>query len=343
MNSVYYHLSAYVSHNTAGKLNKQALATAGVSLTENPREADTVILHDDPLVYPELFARHPHWNTLRTIAYAVWEAEELPPPYVAELQAVDSIWTCSHFAQQALKQAGKPVHVVPHVVSPVPPTRDDLHNVRRHLATASALPCNAAADSPPAPFYFYTIADSYNPRKNLMGLLEIFNAHCAHMPNTYLVVKQYRAHLNLSKLPWLISIEDKLSDGEISALHQLCHCYVSAHHSEAWGLSLSDALAHGKPVIATGYSGNMDFMREDNSFPVRYTLAPVSALMCDVLPLFAPHMRWAEPDPAHMGYLMRKVLRTYPCPHVTAKARQTVRAYSLEAVGDSMRQLLKKN
>lgn len=335
MHSVYYHLSTYVSHNTAGKLNKQALTAADVTLTENPREAATVILHDDPLVYPELFARHPQWRTRRTIAYAVWEAEELPPAYAAELQAVDSIWTCSHFAQQALRQAGKPVHVVPHVVSPVPPTHDDLHSVRRHLAAASG--------DAPAPFYFYTIADSYNPRKNLMGLLEIFNAHCARTPNTYLVVKQYRAPLNLSKLPWLISIEDKLSDGEISALHQLCHCYVSAHHSEAWGLSLSDALAHGKPVIATGYSGNMDFMRADNSFPVRYSLTPVSALMCEVLPLFAPHMRWAEPDPAHMGYLMRKVLRTYPCPQITAKARQSVRAYSLEAVGASMRRLLERD
>ncbi|MEG2173539.1 MAG: glycosyltransferase [Desulfovibrionaceae bacterium] len=329
MPTVYYHLSAYVSHRNAGLLHKQALRTAGVPLTDNPQAADIVILHDDPLVYADLLAQNPHWAAVPKIAYAVWETENLPAPYHAALQAIDSIWTCSSFARDALAPAGKPVHVVPHVVKPPLPSGEDLRTVRAYLG-----------ECPPTSFFFYTIADSYNPRKNLMGLLEIYNAHCARYPHTYLVVKQYRANLNLSKLPWLISIEADLSTGQISALHQLCHCYVSAHHSEAWGLSLSDAMAHGKPVIATGYSGNQDFMTGDNSFPVNYRLEPVSALMCEVLPLFTPNMRWAQPDPNHMGYLLRKVRRTYPCATVTKKAQQSMRAYCPENIGALMCALL---
>src|SRR3712207_9035191 len=52
-------------------------------------------------------------------------------------------------------------------------------------------------------------------------------------------------------------------------------CYVSLHRSEGFGLTMADAMALGKPVIATGYSGNVDFMREDNSWLVPAGLTQV--------------------------------------------------------------------
>ena len=48
-----------------------------------------------------------------------------------------------------------------------------------------------------------------------------------------------------------------------------CDAYVSLHRSEGTGLTITDAMALGKPVIATGWSGNMDFMNVANSFPVQ--------------------------------------------------------------------------
>ena len=51
-----------------------------------------------------------------------------------------------------------------------------------------------------------------------------------------------------------------------------CDAYVSLHRSEGTGLTITDAMALGKPVIATSWSGNMDFMDVSNSFPVRYEL-----------------------------------------------------------------------
>lgn len=330
---VYYHLSSYVSHKKAGQLNRQALACAGVPLVESPHEASTVIIHDDPLLYPDLLARNPHWAPLRKIAYAVWESEILPDVYPQLLQGMDSIWTCSAFSRTAFAQSGKPVYLVPHVVDPVLPTQKDRQHIGLHLAPAQE-------QSTGAPFFFYTIADSCNPRKNIFTLLDIFAKFLIKHPNSYLVIKQYRKLLDLARLPHVISINEELSEGQISALHHLCHCYLSAHHSEAWGLSLSDALAHGKPVIATGYSGNMDFMRSDNSFPVDYSLQAVSPLMCQMLPLFSPHMHWAVPSPEHMAHLMRKVQRQYPCPAITKKAREDMRAYSPQALGESMRSLL---
>src|SRR5688572_32239647 len=48
-------------------------------------------------------------------------------------------------------------------------------------------------------------------------------------------------------------------------------CYVSLHRSEGLGLTMAEAMARAKPVIATGYSGNLDFMNDANSYLVPYT------------------------------------------------------------------------
>ena len=44
-------------------------------------------------------------------------------------------------------------------------------------------------------------------------------------------------------------------------------CFVSLHRSEGFGLGMAQSMYLGKPVIATGYSGNMDFMKPCQQFP----------------------------------------------------------------------------
>ena len=42
---------------------------------------------------------------------------------------------------------------------------------------------------------------------------------------------------------------------EMTWLQSACDVYVSPHRSEGFGLNLAECMAHGKPVLATGYSG----------------------------------------------------------------------------------------
>jgi glycosyltransferase involved in cell wall biosynthesis len=63
---------------------------------------------------------------------------------------------------------------------------------------------------------------------------------------------------------------------EILGLIRCCDAYVSLHRSEGFGRTLAEAMLFGKPVIATHYSGNTDFMNPDLSFPVDYKLIPVT-------------------------------------------------------------------
>ena len=68
--------------------------------------------------------------------------------------------------------------------------------------------------------------------------------------------------------PEIHLIEDNVSAAAKNAMVANCDCYVSLHRSEGLGLTMAEAMYFGKPVIATAYSGNLDFMTPDNSFLV---------------------------------------------------------------------------
>lgn len=325
--NVYYHLSHYVSHRVAGGHACRALAECGVELAGDMGKADIVILHDDPHWYPELRQRCRPDACI--ITYSVWEANILPASYVRNLSGVDRIWSCSPFSAAAFDAAEvAPVDVVPHVVLEPRASAEALESMRRRIGYEEG--CT----------YFYTVVDSVNPRKNLQSLLRAFAAAAQSEPHIRLVVKQYRHAWDIRSLPQVVSIEEELSDEEMAALHLTCDAYVSAHHAEAWGLSLSDAMAAGNLVLATGYSGNMFYMNEENSLPVKYSLASVSQEMIEAVPLFTQEMSWADIDEQHLTYLMRRVAHGRVSPGIRAKARNTMQHFTPQAVGMRMKRLL---
>jgi glycosyltransferase involved in cell wall biosynthesis len=218
------------------------------------------------------------------------------------------------------------------------------HVVRRHRPQAADLAFAAALlGEDEGAFRFFSIVDSANPRKNLWGLLDAFaSLRSRTRRKAALVLKQYRAAADCSGLPGVISIEADLTPGQMAALHTLCHAYVSAHHAEGWGLGLSEAMAYGKPVIATAWSGNMDFMDASNSLPVPYRLVPVSGLMCERIPLFRPDMRWAEIDGEALVRAMASALEGRLPPDLPVRAAGITRRFSRAAVGGIMQNLLEK-
>src|SRR5206468_76075 len=91
---------------------------------------------------------------------------------------------------------------------------------------------------------------------------------------------------------------------EVNSLMNVADCYVSLHRSEGFGLTIVEAMSLGKPVIATGYSGNMDFMTPANSYPVKYKLIPIDKP-------YGPYTggEWADPDLDHAAELMDRAYK----------------------------------
>jgi glycosyltransferase involved in cell wall biosynthesis len=90
----------------------------------------------------------------------------------------------------------------------------------------------------------------------------------------------------------IVLVEEYLSRGQLNALLAECETYISLHRSEGYGLTMAEAMALGKPVIATAYSGNLDFMNEENSFlvPVEFVQVGLNSFP------YAANSIWAQPN-----------------------------------------------
>ncbi len=150
-------------------------------------------------------------------------------------------------------------------------------------------------------------------RKNPVGLIEAFKLAFAPGEGPQLLIKTINAPLrplSEEELLWAahgrsdIHIVDRsLTGEEMGGLMAACDCYVSLHRAEGFGLTMAEAMAIGKPVIGTGYSGNVDFMNDDNSYLVDYTIGRVGP-DCEIYP---PEGEWADPSIEHAAELMRRV------------------------------------
>jgi glycosyltransferase involved in cell wall biosynthesis/2-polyprenyl-3-methyl-5-hydroxy-6-metoxy-1,4-benzoquinol methylase len=251
-----------------------------------------------------------------TVGYWFWEVDQLPNQLHAAFADVDEVWTATDFVADAVRMAEqRPVFTIPvPLVGPShasPLTRQDLGLPNRFLFLFS--------------FDFLSIFERKNPLALVRAFARAFEGDSGPM----LLLKTINGQVRLNELECLrAEIGDRpdirLVDGyytaaEKDALVGLSDCYVSLHRSEGLGLTMAEAMAAGKPVIATGYSGNMQFMTEANSFLVDYVLTQVPR-GCEPYPVDA---HWADPDVDHAARLMRSV---YADPGAAAGKGQQARA-----------------
>ena len=228
-----------------------------------------------------------------------WEIAFFPANLATSAELLDEIWVASEFVRNSISpEVDKPVHVVP--IPLIPPSVPALGRAQLQL---------------PDRFLFLFIFDYYsiNARKNPIGLVEAFKRAFPRDDGPMLLVKSINGDRRRDALARLeeavggrsdIRIRDGYVDAdEKNALVATCDCYVSLHRSEGLGLTMAEAMSLGKPVIATGYSGNLTFMNEENSYLVRYSLTTIPP-GCDPYP---PGVEWAEPDLDHAAKLMRRV------------------------------------
>lgn len=125
---------------------------------------------------------------------------------------------------------------------------------------------------------------------------------------------------------------------EVNALIDNCDCYVSLHRAEGFGLTMAEAMFYGKPVIATAYSANLDFMNVCNSFLVKYHLVT----NIKAIGPYPAGSVWANPDIDHAASLMHYVFNNYTeAKQIGARAADEIRyLLSPKAIGKQMRKRL---
>lgn len=225
------------------------------------------------------------------IGFWYWELAELPPALAPTLDYVDELWVATRFTAEALQpHTSAPVTVVP---------------VSVDVELRGDPPGRERFGLPTGRFLFLTLAsaDSLFDRKNPAGVVEAFVKafEGSDKAEVGLVVKtrglshapQLRAALESAAAGHPIYLIDETLDrSDTLGLLSCVDAFVSLHRAEGFGLPIAEAMALGKPVIVTGYSGNTDFCMLSTSLLVDYTLSEVG----DGQGVYPPDMVWADPD-----------------------------------------------
>ncbi len=236
------------------------------------------------------------------IGYWTWELGEFPTAWQAPLDFLDEVWCPSRFIQSAVsKRSSKPVLYQPISIELEPAANFN----RKHFSLSSKA------------FIFLFVFDfkSYVSRKNPQACVEAFlKAFPKKNETVNLVIKSMDGALYTKEFanlreqaktdPRILLIDEKFRPDEMTGLMQTSDCFISLHRSEGIGLGLAQSMLLGKPVIATGYSGNTDFTLEDNSCLVKYDLIEVGEKEYP----FAKGQVWADPDVDHAAWYMRKLV-----------------------------------
>lgn len=97
--------------------------------------------------------------------------------------------------------------------------------------------------------------------------------------------------------PKVYLLHGEMSDDEVAALyrHPQVKALVSLTRGEGYGLPTLEAAASGLPVIATNWSGHLDFLKHGKFISVYYQLSDVHPSRIDGR-IFVKGSRWAHPS-----------------------------------------------
>lgn len=224
------------------------------------------------------------------IACWFWELEVVPESWLPAIELVDEIMVASLFIEDAFRRVtDKPILRVP---LPVPVAEGPDSGLQR-----------SDFGLEPDKFIFLCTFDfhSFVARKNPQAVVCAFQqAFPAEREDVRLLLKTSNGRMHPDAMRELldlvsgdtrITLRDEVIDrAHMRALQRCCDAYVSLHRAEGFGLGLAECMALGKPVIATGWSGNMEFMTPDSACLVDYDLVPVAGRYPE-----SEGAQWADP------------------------------------------------
>lgn len=261
-----------------------------------------------------------------SIGYWPWELSEWPEPWKLAHPLVDEAWVSTRHIHDALRPAfDGPIQVMPLVVAPEPgvqqlrePGQRDAARRKHRLPLRARLFCFA--------FDLNSSMHRKNPQACVEAFLRAFPRGTLTRRQVGLVIKTHAPkvhHRAWERLKAVAAqdnrihiIEGTLPRFELMALYAACDVFVSLHRAEGFGRGLAEALQLGLHLIATDYSGNIDFCHRPE-FAGQVSRVPFSLVKVRAGQYpYGSGQHWASPDVAAAAEAMRECLQA---PTLTAR------------------------
>ena len=264
------------------------------------------------------------YNILNTF----WELPKAPQSWRSDLEFFDELWVPNRFVADSFRPIFfKDIFVAPPCIN----IGVDVVGDRTKFGLD------------PARFYFLFSFDlnSYPERKNPLAVIKSFqSAFGDSRDDVGLIVKTsgHRFRDVMSELEAAAKIDRRINimhgdwkRADVLALLASVDCYVSLHRAEGFGYGMAEAMALGKAVIGTDFSGNTEFLTAQTGYPVPYRMRPVGQ---GEYPHYTGNS-WAEPDIAVAAERMRAVASGTDDVRARARRGQAYiqRRYSPDTVG----------
>jgi glycosyltransferase involved in cell wall biosynthesis len=302
--------------------------TAALSMADFVRtydhRLDTNLFVSYPHQHEMLLPRYPEHVTRsrRNVVYLAWEQRDGSHYWPEVYKDFDQVWALSDFAAESLRRfMRRDVVTVPCVLDcdalPAAGAKRDFGLEPGKLTFTYVFDANSSIERKNPAAVIRAFAQAFPGQDDVCLVLRIANGHRLH--------HRERIKRLLAAAPRGLDLRlvvEPLARHDLLRLLSAGDCYVSLHRAEGFGYTCAEAMAYGMPVVATGYSGNLQFMNRENSFLVDYREATVA--VAD-----GPYQRgsmWAEPDVQHAAELLKTV---YDRPDLArdtgARARESVR------------------
>ena len=251
------------------------------------------------------------------IGRTMFETDRLPLDWVRRCNLMDEIWVPTEFNRKTFIESG----VESRKVVVIPGAVDESHfDPQKH--EIAVLPNRAA-------FNFLSVFEwiwrkgwdvllkayfnEFGPEDDVCLYLRTYEINCpdgeAKAVLTTRVLECARdLGLSPDRLPRFEILADQVAYQELPSLYRAAQCLVAPSRGEGWGRPHHEAMMMGVPVIGTNWSGNTEFMSEENSYLLDYQVTPVKGVE-SAFGIYDGH-EWAEPSMEHLQQLMRRAFQS---------------------------------
>jgi glycosyltransferase involved in cell wall biosynthesis len=289
-----------------------ALAESAINRTLSGK--DQITLHSTPDLWPEFIRKYECSKYKRVVGYCAWESSKLPSKWVDCINMLPEVWVPSHYNKTVYENCGvkSKIEVVPHVWFDQKLLSKNKINITDCFGTELSK----------SKYTFYCIGE-LTARKSIEELVKVFDKLNDKYQDTQLLLKVHYKDYTLTNINYIVNklslLTNKLgksihlllmnlNEREMLSLHSFGDCYVSLTKSEGFGLTIFEAFHLKKDVIATGYSGHIDFLGENHPGLVNYKIGSIQGMETFSVN-YTSDQEWAYPDLDHTYALMESKVK----------------------------------